>query len=286
MKNKSKQEIDLTHEGEALVDHLALNALLLRHAKEKSSNEGMYVTIAGVEPGWEGRELHFAAAARCNALGENLSLDPDGRPPVTMLSAPRMPYTVVRDDYPSLIWHLVFVVPPPTGAGPTRLMKRNEQLVSDLAEAMSFSRRTGTRLGVVGVELEGTHNRRAAAAAAAEAGTWEVHDPATLRDIEGADAKETRWRLQRDDLVGAVEEAARRRASAEALDHRRRVQEFWLEDWTHEGLTLHDAAEMVGNGNKSAAWAREWFAGYCEPYLSPRAFSAAGVARVERRVRR
>ena len=279
VKNKSKQEIDLTHEGEALVDHLALNALLLRHAKEKISNEGMYVTIAGVEPGWEGRELHFAAAARCNALGENLGLDPDGRPPVTMLSAPRMPYTVVRDDYPSHIWHLVFVVPPPTGAGPTRLMKRNEQLVSDLAEAMSFSRRTGTRLGVVGVELEGTHNRRAAAAAAAEAGTWEVHDPATLREIEGADAKETRWRLQRDDLVGAVEEAARRRASAEALDHRRRVQEFWLEDWTHEGLTLHDAAEMVGNGNKSAAWAREWFAGYCEPYLSPRAFSAAGVAR-------
>ena len=47
VKNKSKQEIDLTHEGEALVDHLALNALLLRHAKEKISNEGMYVTIAG-----------------------------------------------------------------------------------------------------------------------------------------------------------------------------------------------------------------------------------------------
>ena len=119
VKNKSKQEIDLTHEGEALVDHLALNALLLRHAKEKISNEGMYVTIAGVEPGWEGRELHFAAAARCNALGENLGLDPDGRPPVTMLSAPRMPYTVVRDDYPSHIWHLVFVVPPPPhGRGP------------------------------------------------------------------------------------------------------------------------------------------------------------------------
>ena len=158
MKNKSKQEIDLTHEGEALVDHLALNALLLRHAKEKISNEGMYVTIAGVEPG--GDASCTAAAARCNALGENLGLDPDGRPPVTMLSAPRMPYTVVRDDYPSHIWHLVFVVPPPTGAGPTRLMKRNEQLVSDLAEAMSFSRRTGTRLGVVGVELEGTHTAR------------------------------------------------------------------------------------------------------------------------------
>ena len=52
------------------MEHAALNALLFQHGRDApgvGEPGGVYVTLAGVEPGWEGRELHFAVAARINA---------------------------------------------------------------------------------------------------------------------------------------------------------------------------------------------------------------------------
>ena len=57
------------------------------------------------------------------------------------------------------------------------------------------------------------------------------------------------------------------RASFEAIEHRRAVQEYWLEDWKHRGPTLDAASELVGAGKKNATWAKEWFKGYSAPYL-------------------
>ena len=96
VRNKSRQEIDLTREGEALVEHAALNALLFQHGRDApgvGEPGAVYVTLAGVDPGWEGRELHFAVAARINALGETLGLNNDKAPPIVLVSAPRLPYT-------------------------------------------------------------------------------------------------------------------------------------------------------------------------------------------------
>ena len=56
MRNKSRQEIDLTREGEALVEHAALNALLFQHGRDApgvGEPGAVYVTLAGVDPGWE-----------------------------------------------------------------------------------------------------------------------------------------------------------------------------------------------------------------------------------------
>ena len=81
VRNKSRREIDLTREGQALVEHAALNALLFQHGRDApgvGEPGAVYVTLAGVDPGWEGRELHFAVAARINALGETLGLSPEG----------------------------------------------------------------------------------------------------------------------------------------------------------------------------------------------------------------
>ena len=69
------------------------------------------------------------------------------------------------------------------------------------------------------------------------------------------------------DLELAAETAAGVRASFEAIEHRRAVQEYWLEDWKHRGLTLDAASELVGAGKKNATWAKEWFKGYSAPYL-------------------
>ena len=310
VKNKAKQELDLTREGEAVVDHLGLNALLFLHGKDVyfnrlGENSRVYVTIAGAEPpgaepGWEGRELHFAASARINALGENLGLDPERRAPITMLNAPRLPFTVAGEDQaPNLIWHLFFIVPPPSALTPGQLMRRDERLVDDLAEAAAFARRTGAKLAVMGLELEGVHARNDAASrivAAADAcglardspsappilpGALRgmVNDPETVRELlalssdaaKGDAAKtdaalEAHWLLQRDDVVGAVEAALRRRHLQDALHHRRRVQQHWLEAWTHRGMTLSDAADAVSEGKKGAKWARDWFEGFARAH--------------------
>lgn len=131
VRNKSRQEIDLTREGETLVDAVALNSLLFCHGRETPTmgEPGVvYVTLAGVDPGWEGRELHFAVASRINALGEQLGLSVgDGKkpPPVVMVSAPRLPYTAPQGSDLNAVkgatthslfqqnpWHLTYVVPP------------------------------------------------------------------------------------------------------------------------------------------------------------------------------
>ena len=124
VRNKSRQEIDLTREGEALVEHAALNALLFQHGRDApgvGEPGAVYVTLAGVDPGWEGRELHFAVAARINALGETLGLSPERAPPIVMVSAPRLPYTAPdharnggggASPFGTAPWHLTYVIPP------------------------------------------------------------------------------------------------------------------------------------------------------------------------------
>ncbi len=351
VRNKSRQEIDLTREGEALVEHAALNALLFQHGRDApgvGEPGAVYVTLAGVDPGWEGRELHFAVAARINALGETLGLSPERAPPIVMVSAPRLPYTAPdharnggggASPFGTAPWHLTYVIPPaaggfgsgggflpsggllggapgpaagappagvqgsagatpgsPAGAGgsipgaplggvagmssslrlatsedphASSMMRGDAILVNDLAEAMSFAHRARARLAVVGLELEGAHARRASA----------VRDPDTAREMRrqdliaklgpGTEAHDPDWHwwLQMRDLELAAETAAGVRASFEAIEHRRAVQEYWLEDWKHQGLTLDAASELVGAGKKNATWAKEWFKGYSAPYL-------------------
>ena len=351
VRNKSRQEIDLTREGEALVEHAALNALLFQHGRDApgvGEPGAVYVTLAGVDPGWEGRELHFAVAARINALGETLGLSPERAPPIVMVSAPRLPYTAPdharnggggASPFGTAPWHLTYVIPPaaggfgsgggvlpsggllggapgpaagappagvqgsagatpgsPAGAGgsipgvplggvagmssslrlatsedphASSMMRGDAILVNDLAEAMSFAHRARARLAVVGLELEGAHARRASV----------VRDPDTAREMRrqdlfaklgpGTEAHDPDWHwwLQMRDLELAAETAAGVRASFEAIEHRRAVQEYWLEDWKHRGLTLDAASELVGAGKKNATWAKEWFKGYSAPYL-------------------
>ena len=338
VRNKSRQEIDLTREGEALVEHVALNALLFQHGRDEPSvgkPGAMYVTLAGVDPGWEGRELHFAVAARINALGETLGLSAEHAPPIVMVSAPRLPYTAPdhahagggASPFGTAPWHLTYVIPPAAGGfgsgggvlpsggllgglpGPpgaaspgshpaggstpnaspggvsgmsaslrlatsedshaSSMMRGDAILVNDLAEAMSFAHRARARLAIVGLELEDAHSRRVSA----------VRDPALARETRREDllakfgpptethSPDWHWWLQMRDLELAAETAANVRASFEAIEHRRLVQEYWLEDWKHQGLTLDAAAELVGSGRRNAAWAKEWFEGYSAPYL-------------------
>jgi len=127
-------------------------------------------------------------------------------------------------------------------------------------------------LAVVALELEGTHFRTAprgppapaagaaagaaAAGAAGEAGAAQGTDVASLA---GKSAAEVHWQLLRDDLGGAVTAAAHLEAHQAAFEHRERVQDFWLKDWTHEGFTLREAKAQMTKNDTNLSWVQQWF---------------------------
>ena len=133
------------------------------------------------------------------------------------------------------------------------MMRGDAILVNDLAEAMSFAQPARARAaGRRRLELEGAHARRASV----------VRDPDTAREMRrqdlfaklgpGTEAHDPDWHwwLQMRDLELAAETAAGVRASFEAIEHRRAVQEYWLEDWKHRGLTLDAAERARGRGEQ------------------------------------
>ena len=117
-------------------------------------------------------------------------------------------------------------------------MKDNPAIVADLVEvslsfyfrignstdvvffflqAIDFSRRTGARLAIVGLELAGTHVRRAPETRGFDSG----FDPNMLHDINHnpeLTQADVHWRLQRQDLVEAVEHAARAHAKVSGVE--------------------------------------------------------------------
>ena len=117
-------------------------------------------------------------------------------------------------------------------------MKDNPAIVADLVEvslsfyfrignstdvvffflqAIDFSRRTGARLAIVGLELAGTHVRRAPETRGFDSG----FDPNMLHDINHnpeLTQADVHWRLQRQDLVEAVEHAAPAHAKVSGVE--------------------------------------------------------------------
>ena len=91
--------------------------------------------------------------------------------------------------------------------------------------------------------------------------------------------REQHWHLLRDEMADLVERAVQKRAKEAAFEHRGLVQEFWLKDWTHQGLTLNEAAQQVIKGKRDSEWAREWFNGYSMPYLDQSVMSIPGALR-------
>jgi hypothetical protein len=86
-----------------------------------------------------------------------------------------------------------------------------------LFAAIDFSRRTGARLAIVGLELAGTHVRRAPETRGFDSG----FDPNMLHDInhdKELTQADVHWRLQRQDLVEAVEHAARAHAKVSGVE--------------------------------------------------------------------
>ena len=84
-------------------------------------------------------------------------------------------------------------------------------------QAIDFSRRTGARLAIVGLELAGTHVRRAPETRGFDSG----FDPNMLHDInhdKELTQADVHWRLQRQDLVEAVEHAARAHAKVSGVE--------------------------------------------------------------------
>ena len=217
--------------------------------------------------------FHAEAARRINWLGTRLGFDPqpdrwDGRPPVTMcepwrLQLTRLPAKAADSGGGRDRWLVACVVPPANaldGVTDGVTLADNPLVVADLVEAIDFARRTGVRLAVCGLELAGTHPPRAA--------TSKSNPSSSSEDIDftSISPAEAQWRLQRDDLVAAVDKAARAHDAVTTAYVRERTQRRWLEDWTHEGLRLDEAAALVVDGARSPEWAVRWFAGFSRPF--------------------
>ncbi|EEH60035.1 uncharacterized protein MICPUCDRAFT_49830 [Micromonas pusilla CCMP1545] len=312
VRSQAKQQISITDEGEILLDHVAINALVCRETfVAAEENSTLYLTIAGSENNWEGHALHAELAKRINAIGEQLQIKEDKyeENPIAMLHPSRMSLT-----WAGLGWdgkelklnkwrhphsaNVVYIMPPPSvssvasaSAAATTLLKHEEKVVEDIIEAMKFTRRTGVKLIVAGLELQGYHARRAvsrAAAAAADStsnsnsnsnsnssnsnsnsSTEAFPSPFALREdeVEGLSAIDVHWRLQREDVVEAAAEAARRRSAFAQHCRREQIQEYWLRDWTHEGKTLGDVNHAILEETMSLPDAKRWFEGFAKPYL-------------------
>ena len=96
VRSQAKQQISITDEGEILLDHVAINALVCRETfVAAEENSTLYLTIAGSENNWEGHALHAELAKRINAIGEQLQIKEDKyeENPIAMLHPSRMSLT-------------------------------------------------------------------------------------------------------------------------------------------------------------------------------------------------
>ena len=124
------------------------------------------ISKAGLEHTWETRVLHTIIGARINALGAKMQME--GKPakgfrrPITCIPAAQLPYTVLHPKEAGQKYLMVWSIPPPQGRGAGQeaaRLQHNEQLASDLADAVNLSERSGAHLAMVGLEMQGVHER-------------------------------------------------------------------------------------------------------------------------------
>jgi len=246
VRSNKTMDIELTQRGEALFDYLTAN-MLLRQAAGRSKysplfipmiQPNVYVTLAGLPRDWEGQRLHQMLVKRIEESGRVVEVRPD------------TPMTVVPMTDLSLIEYkrgltppqlFVWVLPPLNSQDNRTLIEK------DIQTALRVAKKVDCRVVVCGLEFAGHRGSNVAVG-----DQWDEFMSEMTKITSNAAVAEHNSRF------------------ATQLDN---IQDQWLSEWSHNGLTLPEVTRMMSNGEldkfgeMTSERARKWFDEYTAPYL-------------------
>ena len=249
VRSNKTMDIELTQRGEALFDYMIANMLLMQATARAKYSPIMfpfmhkfrpkaYMTLAGLPRDWEGWRLHQILARRMEESGRVVEQRPDA--PITIVPMSEIEISSYEGSIPPQLF--VWALPPLHNS-----LENRKLIERDIQTALRLSKTTDVRVVVCGLEFAGHRGSNVS-----------VGD---------------QWGEFMTDLSNATRSAAVSEHNSRFADQLDTIQHQWLNEWSHNGLTLPEVTKMMAGGEldnygeMTSARARKWFDEYTAPYL-------------------
>ena len=245
VRSNKTMDIELTQRGEALFDNMISNMLLMQATKRARYSPllsmfrpNAYMTLAGLPRDWEGLRLHQILVRRMEESGRVVDARPDT--PITVIPMHELAFSEFSDSLSPQLF--VWVLPPVNNSPENR-----EMIKQDIETALRLAKTTDVRVVVCGLEFAGHRGSNVPVG--------------------------KQWEEYMSDLTDLTRAAAIEEHSARFIGQLDNIQKQWLNEWSHNGLTLPEVTKMMSAGEldkfgeMTSVRARKWFDEYTAPYL-------------------
>lgn len=247
VRSNKTMDIELTPRGEALFDYMTANMLLMQASKKPKYSvlpfmhrfrSNAYMSLAGLPRDWEGLRLHQILVRRIEESGRVVDLKPES--PITVVPMSELEISDFMGTLPPQLF--VWVLPPVHNSPENRAL-----VEKDIQTALRIGKRSDVRVVVCGLEFSGHRGSNVPVGR-----QWDelMSDLTVLTRSAAAEEHNSRFIGQLDD-----------------------IQSQWLNEWSHNGLTLPEVTKMMSAGEldrigeMTSDRARKWFDEYTAPYL-------------------
>lgn len=246
VRSNKTMDIELTQRGEALFDYMTANMLMMQATKRGKNSvpffskfrSNAYMTLAGLPRDWEGLRLHQILVRRMEEAGRVIDSRPDS--PITVVPMSELEISEFKGTLPPQLF--VWVLPPVHNSPENRAA-----VEQDIETALRLGKTTDVRVVVCGLEFAGHRGSNVSVG--------------------------SQWDEFMSDLTSVTRSAALAEHNSRFIGQLDNIQNQWLNEWSHNGLTLPEvtrmmsAGELDNFGEMTSDRARKWFDEYTAPYL-------------------